>query len=36
MKKKSLDNTPDPKLNNARGFFGYIKLNPNDNNTLSK
>lgn len=36
LKKKSLDNAPKTKYNNAKGLFGKIKLNCNDNNTLSK
>lgn len=34
--KKAMDNTPLANLNNAKGIFGSIRINKNENYTLSK
>ncbi len=34
--KKAMDNTPSAKFNNAKGIFGSIRINKNENYTLSK
>jgi N-acetylglucosaminyl-diphospho-decaprenol L-rhamnosyltransferase len=36
FRKKAMNNTPSAKINNAKGIFGNIRENPNENYTLSK